>query len=174
MELANDDNFAWVHAYFRRLLLEPDRHGQALVAQDRLAAASTALQDAADATALNAWLDEYASQDAQLRCRNALYQRKCSQGLQRLSLKKALYGDLMALAADKGYTLNQAVEYLLDLHRNGGRSDAPPSADDALVTNSRSGDGKIAESPLSDVDEEYRERMILWAMSRSTGYKDDD
>lgn len=174
MGLASEDNFAWVRSYFSRLLLEPDRHGQALVAQDRLAAAKTALQYSADAAALNAWLDEYASQDAQLRCRNALYQRKCSQGLQRLSLKKTLYRDLMALAADKGYTLNQTVEYLLGAYRDGGRVAAAATEDGVLAPKRLSNDPATDESPLGDADEDYREQMILWAMSRSTGHRDDD
>lgn len=173
MGLASEDNFVWVRSYFSRLLLESERLDQALVAQESLAAAQMALRLCKDAAALNAWLDEYAPQDAQLRCRNALYQRKCSQGLQRLSLKKTLYRELMALAADKGYTLNQTVEYLLDAHRDGGRRHAGATDEAVLVPKVGAGGPAAAESALSGLDEAYREQMILWAMSRSTGHKDD-
>lgn len=174
MGLASEDSFVWVRSYFHRLLLEPDRAAHILVAKDDFVGAKTALQQCRDAAALNAWLEQYARADAQLRCRNALYQRKCSQGLQRLSLKKTLHRALMALAAERGDTLNQTVEYLLGLHRdNQALATKTSSGHTRPVPNLPAARAEPAETPTDDEEDAYREQMILWAMSRSTGRTDE-
>lgn len=178
MELASEDSFAWVRAYFHRLLLEPERGEMILVAKENFAQAKRGLAQCRDAAALNAWLEQFTRADAQRRCRNALYQRKCSQSLQRLSLKKSLYLELTALAAERGETLNQVVAYLLALHRDGGVLGANTESGAGLLVAeaAQAAPTMLPSEPEPEEEEEisYEEQMILWAMSRTSGSSDED
>ncbi|TAN47256.1 MAG: hypothetical protein EPN21_18125 [Methylococcaceae bacterium] len=168
----NQDSHTWVRAYFKRMLLEPERASQVLISIDDLSQARQDLHQCRDTAGIDAWMARYAHREAQLRCRNAMYQRKCSQGLQRLSLKKSLYQDLAALAAEQGYTINQAVAYLLSLHGNQRAAVLQPEPPPARPV-------VVAPAPATDAadaadDEAYRDQMILWALCRSTGRKDEE
>lgn len=178
MELASEDSFAWVRAYFHRLLLEPERGETVLVAKENFAQAKQGLAQCRDAAALNVWLEQFTRADAQRRCRNALYQRKCSQSLQRLSLKKSLYRELTALAAERGETLNQAVAYLLALH-HGGLVLGANTENGAMLLVAEATEAApivLPAEPEPEEEEEisYQEQMILWAMSRASGSNDED
>lgn len=167
------DNFDWVRAYFKRMLLEPERAEQVLSSIGDFDLAREELLQCRDTADIDTWMARYTHRTAQLRCRNAWYQHKCSQGLQRLSLKKSLHQELMALAAAQGFTINQTVAYLLNLHlqqkASGDCAGCDPLPPAPVVD-------AVAESAaeLEEQNDAYREQMILWALCRSTGRKDED
>lgn len=141
------EKYAAALSYLRRMLKEPDKAPEILVTHDRVAAEQLDL--CSDHHQLNAWIERHLNDTGWKRLQNALNQRRCSENLQRMSLKKSTYAALAKLAKEQRMTINEAVEHLLQLRKA-----------ESLVTQ---------QSPESAAADDVSEEMLIWMMARSSG-----